>query len=259
MLNTLRLYQQLTEQHLDSDVIIWPETAIPAFLEQVRTGYLEPLANLVQEHGVDVVVSLPSSGEGNSYYNSVISLADMDKRYHKNHLLPFGEYLPLQPLSGWVLDQLEIPLGDFAAGGDMQPLLKAGGYAFVTTICYEDAFAELVNRQVEQAAFLVNLTNDAWFGNTAEPYQHMQIARMRALETGRYLLRATNTGLTGFVAPNGQIVKQAPLFTTTTLTEMITPMQGLTPYAKWGDRWVFIGLFTLVIVVYAMIKRKSWA
>jgi len=257
MLSTLKLYQQLTEQHLDSDVIIWPETAIPAFLEQVKSTYLEPLAKIVQEHGVDLVVSLPSSGEGNSYYNSVISLANMDVRYHKNHLLPFGEYLPLQPLSGWVLDQLQIPLGDFAAGDDMQPLLKAGGYAFVTTICYEDAFAELVNRQVEHAAFLVNLTNDAWFGDTAEPHQHMQIARMRAIETGRYLLRATNTGLTGFVAPNGKIVKQAPLFTTTTLTDTITPMQGLTPYAKLGDRWVFVGMLGLVLAAYGLIKLKS--
>lgn len=256
-LNTLNLYQQLTEQHWDSDVIIWPETAIPAFLEDVKEFYLEPLAKIARDKGVDLVVSLPSSGVGNTYYNSVLSLTEMNSLYHKNHLLPFGEYLPLQPLSGWVLDQLQIPLGDFAAGNDRQPLLKAGGHAFVTTICYEDVFAELVNRQVDKAAYLVNVTNDAWFGDTSQPHQHMQMAQMRALETGRYLLRATNTGLTGFVTPNGKISKQAPLFTTTTLTDSITPMMGITPYVHLGDPWIFAGMFSLTLAVFGLIKLRS--
>ena len=251
-LNTLKLYQRLTEQHWNADVIIWPETAIPAFLSQVKDFYLDPLAAMAKEKEVDLVVSLPTEGSGKDYYNSVMVLGQTEGHYHKNHLLPFGEYLPLQPLSGWVLDQLQIPLGDFAAGGDRQELLKAGGHAFVTTICYEDAFGELVIRQVEKAAYLVNLTNDAWFGNTSEPYQHMQMAQMRALETGRYLVRATNTGLTGFVQPNGKISKQAPLYTTTTLTDSIVPMSGLTPYARLGDKWVFASLCMLLVVVFAI-------
>ena len=254
MQNTLRLYHQLTEQHWDSDVIIWPETAIPAFLAEVKDFFLDPMSAAAREHGVDLVVSLPTNGEDKDYYNSVMTLGETEAFYHKHHLLPFGEYLPLQPLSGWVLDQLEIPLGDFAAGAAMQPLLKAGGYAFVTTICYEDAFGELVSRQVEQAAYLVNVTNDAWFGNTIEPYQHMQMAQMRALETGRYMLRATNTGLTGIVMPNGQISQQAPLFTTTTLTDTIVPMTGLTPYARFGDKWIFAGLILLVILIFKLTR-----
>lgn len=259
-LHTLALYRQLTEQHWDADVIIWPETAIPAFLSQVKDFYLDPLSALAREKGVDLVIGLPSSGAGKDYYNSVMTLGGQEALYHKHHLLPFGEYLPLQPLSGWVLDQLQIPLGNFAAGGGKQPLLTAGGYPFVTTICYEDAFGELVNRQVGQAAFLVNVTNDAWFGNTSQPYQHMQMAQMRALETGRYLLRATNTGLTGFVMPNGKISARAPLFVTTTLTSTIIPMAGLTPYARWGDRAVFGGLFLWVGMVWGLVKfaRRTW-
>ncbi|MDD2761612.1 MAG: apolipoprotein N-acyltransferase, partial [Methylomonas sp.] len=167
--------------------------------------------------------------------------------YHKQHLLPFGEYLPLQPLSGWILDQLQIPLGDFAAGGDRQTLLQAGGYPFVATICYEDAFGELVGRQAEQAAYLVNVTNDAWFGDSAEPFQHMQMAQMRALETGRYMVRVTNTGLTGFVKPDGSISKQAPLYATTTLTDKVMPMGGVTPYVRLGDGAVFAVLSVLML------------
>lgn len=246
-LNTLRLYRQLTQQHWDSKIIVWPETAIPAFLSSVKQGYLDPLAAEAKQHGVDLLVSLPSGGD-KVYYNSMLVLNDSDTLYHKNHLLPFGEYLPLQPLSGWVLDQLQIPLGNFTAGGDRQKLLKAGGYPFISSICYEDVFGEEMLRQLDQAAYLVNVTNDAWFGDSDQPYQHMQMAQMRALESGRYLVRATNTGLSGFVAPDGRLVSQAPMFTTTTLTDKIVPMTGMTPYASLGDRWVLLMLAVLTLL-----------
>ena len=142
-MNTLNLYQLLTEQNWDADVIIWPETAVPAFYSDVKDFYLDPLAAVAREKNVDLVVSVPTYGAGKDYYNSVMTLGSSEAFYHKNHLLPFGEYLPLQPLSGWLLDQLQIPLGDFTAGDDTQTLLQAGGYPFVTTICYEDAFGEL--------------------------------------------------------------------------------------------------------------------
>lgn len=246
MLKTLNLYRRMTEQHWDSDAIFWPETSIPAFLDQVRVLFIEPLRAEASVRGVDVVVGLPTNGDGDAYYNSVVALGESLSLYHKQHLLPFGEYLPLQPLSGWILARLQIPLGQFTAGSASQPLLQAGGHAFVTTICYEDAFGELVARQVRDAAYLVNMTNDAWFGDSAQPYQHMQMAQMRALETGRYLVRATNTGLTGFVGPDGKLRKTAPLFTTTALTDEIVPMAGLTPYARLGDKGVF-GLLLLAV------------
>lgn len=253
-LNTLKLYRELTEQHWDSNVIIWPETAIPAFLEEVKAFYLDPLAAEARRHNTDLVVSLPTSGQGREYFNSVLALGEKQALYHKNHLLPFGEYLPLQPLSGWVLDLIQIPLGDFTAGADRQPLLMAGGYPFIATICYEDAFGEQVARQIEEAAYIVNLTNDAWFGDTSQPHQHMQMAQMRALETGRYLVRATNTGVTGFIAPDGSISKAGPLFTTIVVTDSIVPMGGMTPYARIGDKLVFTMLTLLVLMVYGVVK-----
>ncbi len=254
---TLALYQELTEQHWDADLIVWPETAIPAFFLDVKTEFLEPLAQRAERYGVDIIISVPSRGEGKAYYNSATVLSDMNRMYHKNHLLPFGEYLPLQPLSGWVLDRLRIPLGNFAAGTEHQPLLSAGGHAFVTTICYEDAFAELVTRQVENAGYLVNMTNDAWFGDSEQPHQHMQMAQMRALETGRYLLRATNTGLTAIVLPDGKIQNQLPLFVTGVLTGNLQPMTGTTPYVRLGDRWLFALLIVLVWGIYRLIHFKS--
>jgi len=214
------------------------------------------LADSARRHQVDLVVSLPS-GEGKRYFNSVLVLAEPELMYHKNHLLPFGEYLPLQPLSGWVLDLIQIPLGNFTAGDDRQTLLLAGGYPFITTICYEDVFGEQVMRQLDQAAYIVNVTNDAWFGNSSQPYQHMQMAQMRALESGRYLARATNTGLTGFIAPDGSIQKQAPLFTTTTLTDSIIPMGGITPYALLGDNLIFAALMSWLLVWFLLLEWRQ--
>lgn len=257
MPKTLNLYRQLTEQHWDSNVIIWPETSIPAFLSQVKGSFIEPLASAARQHHVDLVVSLPTDGQGKAYFNSVMALGETQALYHKHHLLPFGEYLPLQPLSGWVLDLMQIPLGNFAAGGDRQTLLRAGGFPFVTTICYEDVFGELVARQVADAAYIVNVTNDAWFGRSSQPHQHMQMAQMRALETGRYLVRATNTGVTGFIAPDGSISKQAPQFTTTTLTDTIVPMGGITPYARMGDNGVFAGLLLLTMAMVCAVRLRA--
>ncbi|MCK5727644.1 MAG: apolipoprotein N-acyltransferase [Methylococcales bacterium] len=247
---TLFSYQQMTANNWSSDVIIWPETAIPAYLHTVEAPFLIPLAEKARANNTDLIVSLAAKSEdGLETYNTVLTLGTQRGMYKKNHLLPFGEYLPLQPFSGWVLKTIGVTLGNFTAGGENQPLLTAGRYPFATSICYEDAFASEVLPTLPEASYLVNVTNDAWFGNSFEPYQHMQIARMRALESGRYLARSTNTGLTGFVAPNGKIIKQAPLFEPHTLTHKVTPMGGLTPYARMGDEIILAALFLLMLVL----------
>jgi Apolipoprotein N-acyltransferase len=153
-----------------------------------------------------------------------------------------------------VLDLIKIRLGNFTPGAVNQPLLKAGGYPFVTLICYEDVFGDLSIQGLPDAAFLVNVTNDGWFGDTIEPHQHLQMARMRALETGRFLLRSTNTGVTAIVSPKGEIIAQAPLFKETALTGTITPMAGMTPYAGWGDKPVICGL--VIVLLCAMLYRR---
>ena len=251
--NTLQYYKTMTEAHWDSDVIVWPETSIPAYLADVYEGFLLPLSAAAMQHKSDLIVSLPAHGDSEDVrYNAVMTLGKETGMYRKDHLLPFGEYLPWQPVSGFILDSLAIRLGDFTPGGIDQPLLTAGGYPFITSICYEDAFGDAALRGLPDAAYLVNVTNDGWFGNSIEPHQHLQIARMRALETGRFLLRSTNTGVTAIVAPDGKIVSRAPLFTATVLTDVITPMGGMTPYARLGDKPVIYGmvLALLGLIIY---------
>ena len=249
-LNTLRYYKTMTEAHWDSAVIVWPETSIPAYLSEVNEWFLLPLSQTALQHKSDLIVSLPAHGNSeDEKYNAVMTLGKETGIYRKKHLLPFGEYLPWQPVSGFILNSLAIKLGNFKPGGIDQSLLKAGGYPFITSICYEDAFGSEGIRGLPDAAYLVNVTNDGWFGDSIEPYQHLQIARMRAMETGRFLLRSTNTGATAIVAPDGKIISQAPLFKATTLNGMITPMGGMTPYARLGDTPI---IYTLVILLFVM-------
>lgn len=248
-INTLRLYKTLTEQHWDANVIVWPETSIPAYLYEVNKFFLMPLHQAAQQHHTDLIVSLPiRNNRSGEKYNATMTLGSHIADYRKTHLLPFGETMPWQPLSGFVLQQLGIKLGSFTSGGDNQPLLSAGGYSFITSICYEDVFGDHAIQGLENAAYLVNVTNDGWFGDSIEPHQHIQMARMRAMETGRFLLRSTNTGLTAIVAPNGKMIQQLPLFEVGVLRGEITPMAGLTPYARIGDRPVLIFLVGLLIV-----------
>ena len=257
-INTLRLYKTLTEQHWDAKVIVWPESSIPAYLSEVNEIFLMPLNQLAQQHNTDLIVSLPIDSASGERYNAAMTLGSHIADYRKKHLLPFGETMPWQPLSGFILSQLKLRLGDFTAGASNQPLLSAGGYSFITSICYEDVFGDYAIKGLENAAYLINVTNDGWFGDSIEPHQHLQMARMRALETGRFLLRSTNTGLTAIIAPNGSIIQQLPLFEVAVLSDNIIPMRGLTPYAKIGDAPIMyvIALLLLGLLLYSRLKLR---
>ena len=252
---TLKQYYDDSAEHWDSDVIIWPETAIPAYYAEVKDDYLIPLEQEAIQNHTGIITSLPHKDKTGKLYNSVLVLGKESGMYKKIHLLPFGEYLPWQPVSGYVLGLMDIRLGRFSSGAIDQSLLKVAGHHFVTSICYEDAFGEQSIRYIEQASFLVNVTNDGWFDGSIEPYQHMQIARMRALESGRYLLRATNTGVTAVVSEKGKIINQAPVRQRYTITSDIKPMSGLTPYARMGDKPIII--FVIFILAWAAIRNYS--
>jgi apolipoprotein N-acyltransferase len=256
-INTLRLYKDLTEQHWDAKVIVWPESAIPAYFSEVNEVFLMPLHQLARQHNTDLLVSLPIDSESGEQFNGAMTLGSHIADYRKRHLLPFGETMPWQPVSGFILSQLKLRLGDFSAGSNTQPLLNAGGYAFITSICYEDVFGEYAIDGLEKAAYLVNVTNDGWFGDSIEPHQHLQMARMRALETGRFLLRTTNTGITAIVAPNGRIIQQLPLFKVGVLSDYIIPMTGLTPYALIGDVPILY-FVALLLLVCCYINTLNW-
>jgi len=248
------IYMQMTRQQRDVDLIIWPETSVPAFFHRVKNTLMPLLKREVEERQIDIVLGLPVMPEGESdYYNGLHSVRYSNDFYLKRHLVPLGEYMPLKPLSTIILNFLKIPMSDFSAGSDEQALLQGAGYPFASSICYEDVFQQTSIDGLPEAAYLVNVSNDTWFGDTIAPYQHLQMARMRALESGRYLLRSTNTGITAIVDPAGQVTKQAPMFKRVALTGEITPLKGVTPFVQ-GGWWVFLVL-TVVMVVASFLKR----
>jgi apolipoprotein N-acyltransferase len=170
------------------------------------------------------------------------------QHYRKNHLVPFGEFIPLRGILGWfVNDVLSIPMSDLTNGGEHQPLLNLAGQQIAMNICYEDVFGEEIIRALPQATLLLNTSNDAWYGDTAAAIQHNQIAQMRALETGRMLLRATNTGVTSVIGHDGVILKMLPQHEEGVLTAEVQGYAGATPYVRWGN----MAVFSLLLVMLA--------
>ncbi len=251
---TLDLYARMTRQHWDARLIVWPETAVPAFYHQVKDTWLADLMEEARSHHTDLLIGIPWIDLSTErYYNAVVALGEKPGRYFKRHLVPFGEYLPFRHVFGWVLDFLKIPLSDFARGEDSQEPMQAAGYPLAASICYEDVFGDESRAGLPRAAYLVNLTNDAWFGDSIAPHQHVQMARMRALEAGRYLLRATNTGVTAVISSQGEIISRAPMFQQAALVADVTPMAGATPYVRIGDDPVIAVLISLL----ALLKLKA--
>ncbi|HKK13713.1 MAG TPA: apolipoprotein N-acyltransferase [Gammaproteobacteria bacterium] len=232
---TLEKYLDLTRGHWGSDVVVWPETAIPAFYSQVRDSYIPRLKTLARRHDAELLTGVPVLDRRRErYYNAVVSIGRSHGFYFKQHLVPFGEYLPLRDLLGRLLEFMPVPMSDFSAGGPDQPLLKAHGYPVGVSVCYEVAFTGLIRRDLPAAAFLVNVSNDGWFGHSLAPHQHLEMARMRARETGRFLLRATNTGISAIIGPRGRILSRAPQFQAAVLSGRIVPLGGATPYVRLG-------------------------
>jgi apolipoprotein N-acyltransferase len=253
---TLDTYLRLVRAN-DSRLVILPETALPIFLRDVPAEYLEALAAHARRNNGDVLLGIPERLPGGDYYNSVVSVGSAGRQtYRKSHLVPFGEFIPLRPLLGELVSRLAIPLQDFARGApDQQPLAVAGEQVAVN-ICYEDVFGEEILRQLPQASLLVNVSNVAWFGRSIAPRQHLQIAQMRALETGRYMLRATNTGMTAVINPQGAVEAVAPEFTPAVLTRSVPGMRGATPYVRWGNA-VALALCLIAIAIGFFGRRRA--
>lgn len=254
---TLQIYADMTRKHWDSAVIVWPETAIPIYYHQLKDSYFAELQAEAIDTKTDVLVGLPVYDfSKQQYYNGIVSIGAHHGVYRKRHLVPFGEYLPMQPVSGFIANILDFPMSDFSAGKDDQPLVYAGGYPFAPSICYEDVFGQESLVFLPQARYLVNITNDAWFADSLAPDQHLQMARMRALETGRYMLRATNNGISAIISATGEVVRVAPQFERLSLTGTIVPMSGSTPYVRFGDYPVVL-LCGLVLVVASWFKPST--
>ncbi len=232
---TLEHYARMAESS-QARLIVLPETALPLFESELPPEYRERLEAIGRRNGGDLLTGLPTGSLFGDYYNSVMTFGSAPSQYyHKVHLVPFGEFIPLKPLWGWVVTVLHIPLSDFARGSTAQRPLAIAGQRVAANICYEDAFGEEIIRQLPEASVLVNVSNLAWFGDSLSPWQHAQMSQMRALESGRMVLRATNTGVTAIIDARGNLLDRLPLFTEGILEGEIQGYAGATPYVRWGN------------------------
>ncbi|MDH5518329.1 MAG: apolipoprotein N-acyltransferase [Gammaproteobacteria bacterium] len=250
---SLNWYQQQTNEHHDSDIVIWPETAIPDFLYRVKP-YWNNIKQQAKQTDTAVVAGVflrdPKSGR---YYNSLISSSG--DYYQKRHLVPLGEYMPLRGLFEFLRQYINFPMSNIDSGSDQQPLMKVAGYEVGSSICFEDVFDRDIRASLPAAKFLINASNDAWFKRTAEPFQHHQIARMRAIEAARYLIRSTNTGISAIIGPKGQEIVSSELFVRTTISGEIRAMSGSTAYVFWGN----VPLITLAVAWLLWQARREAA
>ncbi len=253
---TLETYLDLVRS-ADSDLIVLPETALPMLNVDVPPDYLKALAGRAVQNRGDILYGVPELDPSGSYYNSVMSIGTAPAQtYRKVHLVPFGDYFPLRPVLGWIMNLLHIPMSDFSHGAPIQKPLQVAGQKVAANICYEDAFGEEIIRQLPEATMLANFTNDAWWGDTVASRQHLQIAQMRALETGRPMLRATNTGVTAIIDVNGQIVASAPEFTTAKISGMVRGYRGSTPYIVFGNAGMLVLALAMLLVAVRTVRKR---
>jgi apolipoprotein N-acyltransferase len=249
--HTMELYAELTAPHLGADVIVWPESAIPALEETIRP-YLQQVAGATSEHGSSLIMGLiRRDAATGAYYNSIASWSATEGSQHwydKRRLVPFGEFFPVPAQVREWLRLMNLPYSDFQPGTETQAPLRAGGESLAPTVCYEDAYGSEQLRLERESALLVNVTNDAWFGDSTAPHQHLDISRMRSLESGRAMLRATNDGVTALIDYDGTLTGTLPQFQPGVLTGEVQPRSGVTPYLRFGN-WPVLGLLLASLVV----------
>ncbi|MDH4133878.1 MAG: apolipoprotein N-acyltransferase [Gammaproteobacteria bacterium] len=256
---TLDLYADLTRQHWDRQLILWPEAAITVFYDEVAGSYLAGIEREARTHGTDLVIGIPYMDRGTRrYYNSLLSLGSASAFYHKRHLVPFGDYLPLQDYLRGLIRFFDLPMSGFSHGPAAQPLLTAAGQKIASAVCYEDIFGEELIAALPEAGLIVNATNNAWYGNSFAPHQHLEMSRLRALETGRTLLRVTTNGVSAIVGPDGRIMARSPQFETAVLTGEAVPYRGATPYVRFGN-YPAIGLALAGLVMILVLERRRRA
>jgi apolipoprotein N-acyltransferase len=254
---TLDLYLDMTAGVPDSTLVIWPETAVPAFVSEVEDSLLAPLHQALGPQGRDLLLGIADGDPRGAYFNAMVSVGSSGRaHYHKRHLVPFGEYLPLDAWTRPVLDFLEIPMSDFTPGDGDSPVIRLAGHPAAINICYEDAYGSEILRGLPDAAFLVNASNDAWFGDSLAPHQHLEIARMRALETGRYLLRATNTGISAIIDERGGLRGTAPQFEQAVLSGEFVPLRGRTPFVAWGNAGTLVPASLMLLLAW-LLQRSA--
>ena len=250
--STLELYRDLTLPHLGKDIILWPESALPDMPDQLR-NFVSYMWSAARAKKSALITGMLRYGkDANDIRNGLLALDEDAQWYDKRRLVPFGEVFPVPSfIRSWMRLQ-NLPYTDLTPGDRNQPALDAAGNKIGATICYEDAYGAEQLEVLKEATLLVNVTNDAWFGDTTAAPQHLQISRMRVMEAQRPLLRAANDGISALILANGTVEKTLPRFKPDVLTGVVQPRTGLTPYAHVGN-WPVIGL-SFAILLFAAVR-----
>ncbi len=254
---TLTRYRDLTERS-DADLVVWPEVPIPAPANRVQR-YMDFIDNLAGSRDQTVLAgTLVHQGEDQPYYNAVLALGAGQGRYYKRHLVPFGEYFPVPDFVMHWLDGINMRYSNFGFGAEDQKLISVDGTKLGLSICFEDVFGYEIAKALPEAGILVNVTNDAWFAGTTAADQHLEIARMRALEAGRPMLRAANTGISAIIDADGRIRERTAQFQVANIESTVQPRTGLTPYMRIGDwpAWAAGAVITLLGLLASWVRRR---
>ena len=259
---TQQIYQELTQDIPGDTLVIWPESALTDFYQNV-SDFVEQEGQQIADRNGGFITGVPwrtVSNSGVTYHNSIASIPlqpgdDSPRVYHKQKLVPFGEYVPMQSLIRGSIPFFDLPMSGFTPGRPTQPNLTALGHTVAPFICYEILYPEQVASRSHDADVLLTISNDAWFGTSAGPVQHFQMARMRAAETGRWLLRGTNNGVTAVIDHHGQVIDALPQFTRDVLYSAYHPRTGITPFMATGV-WPWLLLSVLLIGLGFMLRNK---
>jgi len=247
---TKGLFRDLTLNLADADLIIWPEAAIPALAHE-EEDFLRSIGELMKARSQELILGMLTFDFGTGEFrNSLLTIGGNNGIYYKRHLVPFGEYFPVPDFIRNVLRLMNLPYTDITPGLDGQRPLLVRGVALAPTICYEDAFGTELRDFLPEAGLLVNVSNDGWFGDSIAPHQHLQMARFRALESGRFMLRSTNTGITAVIDPLGTVVRQGAQFKAVVVSANVQPRQGATPWVRFGN-WPVLAVCILLLLAGA--------
>jgi apolipoprotein N-acyltransferase len=246
--NTYQHYLQLSQNQWENRLVIWPEAAIPMSLPGAGDK-LDEIKKISQEHHAGFITGIPyQTADFAGDYNAAVAVGEAQGTYFKRHLVPFGEYFPISTISKPLLNWLEIPMSDFKAGARTQQVMSYQHTLISTFICYEVIFPEEVRQSLSKAGVILILSDDAWFGHSLAQAQHVQMAQMRAIETGRYVLSVTNNGITAIINPQGEIVKALPPYQSGVLSGEIMHYSGETPWMRFGSNiYLLICIFSLMI------------
>ena len=248
ILDSIELYQSLSQIQKKRDLIIWPETAIADFYFRIE-DVMRPFTEQLDDLDITLLVGTFQYDRATKhYFNSLINAGNPEQAYHKRHLVPFGEFMPMRQLLTFLSQYIAIPMSDLFPGSDEQGVMEIAGVKLGILICYEDAFPEEVINVLPEATLLLNVSNDSWFGDSLAPHQHLEIARYRALETARPLLRVANTGISGVISHRGKILIRSRQFVAETIDYEVQPRQGVTPYMWWGNNLVLSIIFLLIVM-----------